>query len=146
MSAPRARHTATTLANGKVLVASDSAELYDSASGRWTQTLQVTHLAGQTMTCDPLVAHLIRRRGVPAVEVFRDLPQAESQVSLSNGHPGLRRAKVEVNGRPFRLDGLRDGESRLLNVANAMHRGTDNTILITANGERDSSAGVVISD
>jgi hypothetical protein len=53
---------------------------------------------------------------------------------------------VLVNGSPFRLNHLRTGETRTLNVARAMRPGTHNTIRVIDHGQLGSSALLVISD
>jgi hypothetical protein len=48
-------------------------------SQRSELTLQVTTMAGQNLTCDPVVAQLVRQRGQAHQEVFENLPQAEAK-------------------------------------------------------------------
>jgi hypothetical protein len=109
-------------------------------------TLQVTTTTGRTLTCDPVIAQLVRQQGQPHQEVFRHLPQAESTLTLTNGKPGLEVVDVLVNGRLFRLDDLRDGQTRMLSVAAAMRPGSRNTIRVIDHAPLGSSALLVISD
>jgi hypothetical protein len=109
-------------------------------------TLQVTTTAGQSLTCDPVVAQLVRQRGQPHQEVFSGLPQAESRLTLANGEPGLEAVDVLVNGSLFRLEDPRDAETRTLSVAATMRPRTRNTIRVIDHGQLGSSALLVISD
>ena len=108
--------------------------------------LQVTTLAGQTITCDPVVAQLVRQRGQPRTDVFANLPQAENKVRLTNGRPGLDSVEVLVNGHVFKLEPLQAGAVRTLDVAHAMRPGANNRIVVTTHGPNGSSALLVISD
>jgi hypothetical protein len=110
-----------------------------------TLTLQVTNAAGQSITCDPVLAELRdKRHGRPYV--FKDLPQAENKVQLINRSPGLERVELRVNGRRFRMDRLQVGEERALDVGPAMLPGNHNIIGVQTHGPRGSSAVLVISD
>jgi CSLREA domain-containing protein len=104
--------------------------------------LRVTNVAGRSTVCDPVLADL---RDGPR-QTFSGLQQSESRLSLTNGDPGLRRVDVEVNGHDFRLDHLKDGEERKLDVSSAMRPGNHNTIRIKAHGGHKSSALLLISD
>jgi hypothetical protein len=110
-----------------------------------TLALSVTNTAGKTITCDPVLANLEQGHGA-AHQVFRNLPQAESILEFTNGTPGLKRVRVQVNRQQFRLDDLRDGEVRTLDVAHAMQPGDTNTISVRTHGPRGSNALLVISD
>jgi hypothetical protein len=105
----------------------------------------VTTTAGQSLTCDPVEAQLVRQRGQPHQEVFSDLPQAESRLTLSNSRTGLETVEGLANGHLFPLDHLHNGETRSLNVARAMHPGNHNTIRVIDHGPLGSSALLVIS-
>jgi hypothetical protein len=89
---------------------------------------------------------LTRKRGESPVTRFRDLPQSEGKLSVTNGMPGLDSLIVLVNGHYFKLQNLRDGEARRLDVTNAMHVGNDNTIVTIAHGAQGTTALLVISD
>jgi hypothetical protein len=108
--------------------------------------LQVTTTTGRTLTCDPVIAQLVRAAGQPHQEVFRDLAQAESTLTLTNGKPGLEAVDVLVNGHAFHLDNLHDEQTRTLSVASAMRSGSHNTIRVIDHGPLGSSALLVISD
>jgi hypothetical protein len=111
-----------------------------------TLSLRVTNRAGKTVICDPVISELADQHDGAVRHVFAKLPQAESKLQLTNGVPGLRRVRVQVNNQHLRIDNLRDGEVRTLDVANAMRPGNDNTIAVTTHGGPGSSALLVISD
>jgi hypothetical protein len=109
-------------------------------------TIDVHDVAGNRGVCDPVMTIVSQDRWLPAVQTFRDLPQAESHVLVQNGTPGLAHLALLVNGRVFLVSGLADGEVRTLNVASAMRPGTGNTIRLVPLGRPGGSALVVISD
>ncbi len=107
--------------------------------------LQVTDVSGNVTTCDPVLATVgasgkMRTLTVPGVA------RAEHLLTVKNGAPGLRVLKVEVNGHRFWLNGLRDGQSVNLDLAQAMRPGDHNTITLKGNGRPGASADVAISD
>jgi hypothetical protein len=97
-------------------------------------TFIATDLAGNQTTCDPIVTRVLRENGRPADQIFTGLPDFESKVTVSNGTPGVKSVDIVVNGIAFRLNGLRDGEVRTIDVASAMLPGNDNVISLTAHG------------
>jgi hypothetical protein len=108
-------------------------------------TLDVTDVAGTTTRCDPVLTSLTVTRGGPVSQTFSDIPQAEHFVTIQNGDPGLKRLEVTVNGTRFRLDDLRSGEERTLDIGSAMTAGS-NSVTLRAQGERSASAVVSIGD
>jgi hypothetical protein len=120
----------------------------------WTYDL--FDVAGNKTACDPVITTVTVDKGggdddegddeAKGRQVFRDLPQAESQIRVTNGRPGLRNLTVVVNGRAFRLRELRPGEVRTLDVSSAMRPGNTNTIKLRPHGRPGGSAVVVISD
>jgi hypothetical protein len=97
-------------------------------------TFIATDLRGNSVECDPVLAGVVRDAGAPITQTFSGLPQAESKVSLTNGSPGIGSLELDVNGVTYRLNGLRDGETRTLDVSASMLPGSDNTISATARG------------
>ena len=53
---------------------------------------------------------------------------------------------MTVNGRSFKIKKLAAGEERVLDVARAMHAGSDNIVTVTAHGKARGSAMVIIWD
>jgi hypothetical protein len=110
-------------------------------------SLQATTTTGQNVTCDPVVADLVRQRGQPHQQVFGNLKQAESRLTLSNGTPGLSRVVVTVNGQDrFNLRHLQPGETRIVDLSPHMRPGDTNVVAVTDFGPNGSSALMVISD
>jgi uncharacterized protein YkwD/plastocyanin len=107
----------------------------------------VTDVAGNSTACDPVLATLSDGlHGQAGWQVFNHLDESESKVRIANGTPGVRRVLLLVNGRRFTLDGLRPNEVRLVDVARAMGRGMNNTIVVRAEGPRDGTADVLVWD
>jgi hypothetical protein len=82
----------------------------------------------------------------PYVRTFVGVPHAESKLRLRNGRPGLTRVDVVVNGRLFRLGGLRPGAQRFVDLAAAMRPGHRNTIVLRPYGLPRSKATIMIAD
>ena len=108
--------------------------------------LYATTSDGQRFRCDPVLVEVSRTTGQPRPMTIAGLPQAESRISVSNGTPGLTNLRVEVNGRSWQLAGMKDGETRELDVAPAMVPGERNTIVLTPLGRPGASAVVLIHD
>jgi hypothetical protein len=109
--------------------------------------LQVTNVAGLVTNCDPILTEVGRDgpHGAPRAETFRHIAQGESQVTILNGTPGLARLRLVVDGYPFEVSGLTDGETRLVDVSSAMRRG-NNTLTLIAQGKTDGTASILIAD
>jgi hypothetical protein len=109
--------------------------------------LQVTDVAGQVANCDPILTEVGRDgpHGAPRAETSRHIAQGESQVTILNNTPGLMRLRLIVDGHPFEVTGLTDGESRLVDVSAAMRRG-NNTITLVAQGKSEGTATILIAD
>jgi uncharacterized repeat protein (TIGR01451 family) len=109
-------------------------------------TVDFLDRAGNRATCDPVVWSVARVDEQPQDETFTDLPQVESKVTIVNGDPGMRKVVLIVNGTKFKELDLRAGETRRLDVASAMHPGTDNTITVRVRGKKGATALIVIAD
>ena len=94
---------------------------------------------------DPTMVEVFRETGKPITQTLVEIPRAENRVDIFNGDPGVTNLSIKVNGRNFEITGLRSNERRTLNVASALHEGS-NTIAITARGKPSSTALVMISD
>lgn len=115
-------------------------------SQRSVVQLRVFDVAGNSVTCDPVITLVIRENGKPVTQAFNDIPQAESKVQILNGSPGLKSLLVTVNGVRYRVDGLKDGEQRTIDVAASMRPGNQNSVTLTAHGKPGGSAMVIIHD
>lgn len=100
----------------------------------------------QCRLCDPVLTLVVRDTGKAVHEIVADLPEAESKVTVRNGNPGLRHLLIEVNGEPFRVNGLRDGEEVTIDTTSAMLPGASNVISLTATGKPGGQAAVMIHD
>jgi hypothetical protein len=109
-------------------------------------TIQVTDLAGNTLTCDPIITLVQRSANVDPQKTKNLVPEAEDKILIMNGAPGLRNFEANVNGVKFKVTGLKDGENRTLDIKSAMHAGDDNVVVVKGHGPKDSSAMAVISD
>jgi hypothetical protein len=111
-----------------------------------TLALRATNVAGQSLSCDPIVAQLVVDEQQRPVEIFDDLARTDSRVLVANGDPGLQRIDLFVNSRRFQLDDLRANETRRLDLSNAMQSNPHNRIVLVGHGRDGSSAVVVIGN
>jgi Beta-propeller repeat len=107
--------------------------------------VRVTDMGGNVTTCDPAMVTVTRGHGKPVSKVVTGVAEAESQVSIYNYTPGLKRIDVTVNGVLSKVRRLRDGEVRTIDVAAALQRGNDNTVVLTPRST-EGSAEVLISN
>jgi hypothetical protein len=109
-------------------------------------TIQVTDLAGNVVTCDPIIT-LVQRSTKDDPQTSRvKVSQAENKIQIMNGAPGFRTFTALVNGVTFKVTGLRNDEVRTLDVSSAMRPGNKNVVFVKGHGPQNSSATVVISD
>lgn len=108
-------------------------------------TIVATDLAGNSVTCDPIISLVQRSAGVDPQRTTAAVPQEENKLLVMNSSPGLRNLEATVNGVKFKLTGLKDGENRTLDISSALHAGA-NTVSVKGHGPVNSSAMVVISD
>ncbi|MGH2451009.1 MAG: Ig-like domain-containing protein [Candidatus Limnocylindria bacterium] len=111
-----------------------------------TVELRVTDVAGNVTVCDPVITLVVREAGKPTSQTHTGIPDFEHKVLVENGSPGLSKLDVIVNGKTWRLNGLKAGQVSTLDVASAMRPGNDNTFTLKAYGKPGASALVVISD
>jgi len=109
-------------------------------------TIVVTDLAGNTVTCDPVIS-LVQRttKNDPQANRVR-VSQEENKIQIMNGAPGLRTFTALVNGTTFKVTGLRNDEVRTIDISSAMRPGNKNVIYVKGHGPENASAMVVISD
>ena len=106
----------------------------------------VTDLAGNTVTCDPVIT-LVQRSTTTDPQATKSLvDQAENKLLILNSTPGLKNLEVTVNGTKLKVTGLKDGENRTLDLSRAMVPGSKNSITVKGHGPVNSSAMVVVSD
>jgi hypothetical protein len=115
-------------------------------SAKAVVALQATDQAGSSITCDPAMVTIGHGPNLTPVQLLTAVPANESQVTISNGAPGVDRMQLLVNGRRFQLRDLHDDETRRVDVSSAMRRGSGNTILVAGHGSRSSTAVVMVSD
>jgi hypothetical protein len=110
--------------------------------------LTVKDVAGNTTVCDPVLTSSVRSASdsQPASQTYNGLDQAESKVTIMNGNPGMKKVTVEVNGTKFRELNLDAGQVVHLDVSSAMQAGSNNTVTISAKGQKGASADIVIAD
>jgi hypothetical protein len=107
--------------------------------------LEVTDMAGNSVTCDPVLTIVRRKTGQPEALTVSGLPRTEHLLSLHNGDPGLYWLAVTVNGHRFQLTHLKWGETRELDISSALHEG-NNTLQLTAHGRPGGEATVLLHD
>lgn len=108
--------------------------------------LEVSDVAGNVTVCDPVDVDIDRDTGKPHNQVLTDVPEAEHWVDIHNASPGIKNLVIYVNGEKFHASGLKDDETRTIDVASAMRPGNDNTIRLEARGKPGGSAWVLIHD
>lgn len=108
--------------------------------------LRVTDLAGNATECDPILTAETRETGAPQSSTYTGIPPEEHVVTVYNGDPGLGALDIEVNGRKFKMNGLRPGEERTLDIVSAMPATGMSTITLTTRGKPGGSAVVMIWD
>jgi hypothetical protein len=109
-------------------------------------TIQVTDLAGNVVTCDPIITLVQRSTKNDPQSSRTRVSQAENKIQIMNGEPGLRTFTALVNGVTFKVTGLRNNEVRTLDISSAMRPGDKNIIYVKGHGPQSASATVVISD
>jgi hypothetical protein len=107
-------------------------------------TIVATDLKGNVRSIDPVQLTLTAKRGGPRSVTVTGIPRVEHFIDVMNGSPGLTRLSINVNGRDFWSDRLRDGESGTLDIARAMNPGTDNTITFEFHGQPGDNAVILI--
>lgn len=115
-------------------------------SKRAVVRVKAIDMAGNESFADPVITLVSRDKGKPVSETITGIPYAENKVRILNGSPGLTNLSIIVNGREFKVNGLRDNEVKNINVASAMVTGDNNTITLTAHGKPGGSAVVIIHD
>jgi hypothetical protein len=111
-----------------------------------TVGLKVTDVAGNVTLCDPTLIGLQRNRARAQAVRVRHLAQAESKVVVVNGKPGVHRLRITVNGMVVRRVVMRNRQTETFDVASAMRAGHNNTITMTMQGKKGSTATVAIHD
>jgi hypothetical protein len=107
--------------------------------------LAVIDVAGNVTRCDPVDVTVGREAGKPVSTTLTGIPATEHWIEVHNGTPGLTSLSVRVNGRNWQVAGLGSGETRTLDVAQAM-QGSNNTVVLTPTGRPGGSAWVVVHD
>lgn len=106
----------------------------------------VVDACGNKVVCDPVITGVLRGTGKPVEQTHTNLPAAERMVTVINGAPGLNHLEVIVNGETYRLNGLKDGEERTIDVGASMLPGDANTIALRTAGKPGCAATVMIWD
>jgi hypothetical protein len=108
-------------------------------------TLKVKDVAANLTTFDPVDLQLERTTGKPVSYTLTEIPEAESQITLYNGNPGLTVLYLSVNGTKLMIAGLHPNEVRTLDLSAAMVAGS-NTIILEARGWPSGIATLLIHD
>jgi hypothetical protein len=92
------------------------------------------------------VTAAVRVTGAPVSNSYGNLAESEDMVRIDNGNPGLKNLDLVVNSQRFKIVGLKDGESRIVNISSAMLEGDHNIVTLTSYGKPGTSAAVLIWD
>lgn len=107
---------------------------------------RVTDLAGNVALCDPILTRVeIGGKSEEIKQTHADVPRAEDTVTVTNGKPGLKKLEIVVNGKRFKVNGLKDGEETVVDISSALVDG-DNVVTLDASGKKGSYADVLIWD
>ena len=108
--------------------------------------LEIHDVAGNITQCDPILVtlHGHATAGVGSRSFL--VPQAESKLQVVNGARGLTGIDVVVNGRTFRLRGLRPGQRLSVDLSSAMRRGSSNRVTFVGHGREGATAVVLLAD
>jgi hypothetical protein len=117
----------------------------EPGAGQAEVNAQVTSVAGCTTTFDPRVASLYLSAGGEIRTVFRNVPKDDHYLSIKNGAPGLRYARVIVNGASFPNIVLTDGANQVLDISGALVAGADNTVVVEGFGTAGAGARVSLA-
>jgi hypothetical protein len=101
---------------------------------------------GNVSPCDPVMTGVLRSTGKPVSESYTELPSEEDVVTILNGSPGFSNLDVIVNGRKFKVTGMKDGQERDLDISSAVLPGNQNIVTLKGHGKPGSSAAVLIWD
>jgi alpha-L-rhamnosidase len=102
--------------------------------------------SANTMSFDPISANLYLSQSGEVRVVFNNISQNDKYVSLQNGAPGLRSARILVNGTVFALNGLANGASQSVDISSALTGGTGNTVVVEGFGTAGAGAVVLIGE
>lgn len=109
--------------------------------------IQVFDAMNNSSTCDPLVTDLrVNADGTPGMDTFTDIPAAEHFLVVANDMPGLERLTVTSNGMPLVVDGLQDGEERMVDLAIAIQSSATLTLQLMSEGRPSASAMILVGD
>jgi len=113
--------------------------------------VKITDVAGNVTECDPWVStmrvsHKLKAGVHTSVQVYTSVPQAESQLEIVNGKPGLKRLRVTVNGRVLWLNRIGPHQRAVLDLSRYMQPGNTNSIRIRGYGKRGASARIQLSN
>lgn len=108
-------------------------------------SITVTDQAGNSVVCDPIQTMLVRDPNQQESQTFREVPQAESKISIMNGNPGLKTVEAWVNGAKFKVKDLKDGENAMIDIGGALHAG-NNVVTLKGKGKKGSTADIMIWD
>jgi hypothetical protein len=106
--------------------------------------LQVTDVAGNVTSCDPVDVAVSRDTGTPAGTTVPHVTQAEKTVTITNSTPGLTNLSISVNGKNIQAAGLKDGEKRDVDISSVLQPGSNNTVVLTPEGKPGGSADILI--
>jgi hypothetical protein len=95
---------------------------------------------------DPISSHLYLSQSGGISQTFRGLNNNDKYVTLNNGAPGLRYARILVNGTAFALNGLVNGQTVVVDISGALTAGGNNTVVVEGFGSAGAGADVSIGE
>jgi hypothetical protein len=111
-----------------------------------TLTVTASDLFGNSVTCDPIATTVTKLKHELGAQTMSDVDGTMHVVTIVNDTPGLNRLEVVVNGVTFMVKKLDDGERVVVDIASALHRGSNNVVTLVPHGKKGDSATVTIGD
>jgi hypothetical protein len=108
--------------------------------------LQVTDVAGNVTSCDPVLTDVIRAASQPTITTASGIAQSEHLLHIYNGDPGLSHLTLNVNGNKVQERDLVANQQYTVDIAAWLQPGTTNTVTITAHGKPGGAATIVIAN
>ncbi len=106
-------------------------------------SFQLTDVAGNTSYIDSAWIPTARQAGNTS-QTFKLVKAVQKRVVLVNRNPGVKNLRVDVNGLDFKVSGLRDNETRTVDISSALAPGEGNTVVVTPLGKPGGSVVILI--
>lgn len=111
---------------------------------------QLTNRAGDTSYIDAIFVDPERQPGTPIPYVVKKVTSDEGIITIQNQTPGLKHVRIEVDAGltspKVQVAGLKDGETRVVNITSILHSSGSRTVRITPLGKPGGRATFFFSN